>query len=108
MEERSRSAQKFLTVQHNENMAGHGFAPNLWEKQGGASGKEPACQFRRCKKRGFNLWVGKIPWRREWQPTLVFLPRESHGQRSLVSTGLQSIGSVGDDKSVSMHAHRFI
>ena len=28
-------------------------------------------------------WVGKIPWRREWQPTLVLLPGESHGQRSL-------------------------
>ena len=32
-------------------------------------------------------WVGKIPWRREWPPTLVFLPRESHGQRSLVGYG---------------------
>ena len=29
-------------------------------------------------------WVGKIPWRRKWQPTPVFLPGESHGQRSLV------------------------
>ena len=28
-------------------------------------------------------WVGKIPWRRAWQPTLVFLPGDSHGQRSL-------------------------
>ena len=33
---------------------------------------------------GFNLWVRKIPWRRAWQPTPVFLPGESHGQRSLV------------------------
>ena len=32
---------------------------------------------------GFNPWVEKIPWRREWQSTPVFLPRESHGQRSL-------------------------
>ena len=31
----------------------------------------------------FDPWVGKIPWRREWQPDLVFLPGESHGQRSL-------------------------
>ena len=30
-------------------------------------------------------WVGKIPWRREWQPILVFLPRESYGQRSLMA-----------------------
>ena len=31
-----------------------------------------------------NPWVRKIPWRRKWQPTVVFLPGESHGQRSLV------------------------
>ena len=35
------------------------------------SGKEPACQ---CRHRGFDLWVGKIPWRRKQQPTQVFLP----------------------------------
>ena len=32
---------------------------------------------------GFDPWVGKIPWRQAWQPTLVLLPGESHGQRSL-------------------------
>ena len=32
---------------------------------------------------GFDRWVRKIPWRRVWQPTLVFLPGESHGPRSL-------------------------
>ena len=32
-------------------------------------------------------WVGKIPWKRAWQPTPVFLPAESHGQRSLVGYG---------------------
>ena len=37
---------------------------------------------------GFNPWVGKIPWRRKWQPTPVFLPRESHGQRSLTGYSL--------------------
>ena len=37
----------------------------------------------RHKKRGLDPWVRKIPWRRKWQPTLVFLPGESHGQRSL-------------------------
>ena len=44
------------------------------------SGKESTCQGRRLK---FDLWVRKIPWRRKWQPALVFLPGESHGQRSL-------------------------
>ena len=33
---------------------------------------------------GFDHWVRKIPWRREWQPTPVFLPEESHEQRSLI------------------------
>ena len=32
----------------------------------------------------FNPWFGKIPWRRKWQPTPVFLPGKSHGQRNLV------------------------
>ena len=59
---------------------------------GGASGKEPSCQCIR-QRRGFNPWVQKIPWRRAWQPTPVFLPGESHGQRSLA--GLQSMGSQG-------------
>ena len=44
---------------------------------GGASGKEPSCQGRRCKRRGFDPCMGKIPWRRAWQPTPVFLPGES-------------------------------
>ena len=32
-----------------------------------------------CGRRGFHSWVGKIPWRRKWQPTPVILPGESHG-----------------------------
>ena len=35
------------------------------------------------QKTWFDPWVGKIPWRRNWQPTAVFLPGEFHGQRSL-------------------------
>ena len=50
----------------------------------GTSGKELACQRRRCKRRGFSPWVGKISWWRAWQLTPVSLPGESHGQRSLV------------------------
>ena len=47
--------------------------------------EEHACQCRSHKRYGFYPWVGKIPWRRKWQPTAVFLPGEFHGQRSLVS-----------------------
>ena len=50
---------------------------------GGASGKESACRCRRLQRHGFHPWVGNIPWRRKWQPTPVFLPGKSHGQRSL-------------------------
>ena len=44
------------------------------------SGKECTCQYRRHR---FDSWVRQIAWRRAWQPTPVFLPGESHGQRSL-------------------------
>ena len=54
-----------------------------WDFPGGTRGKEPICQSRRCKRTGFDPWVGKIPQRRAWQPNPVFLPRESHGERSL-------------------------
>jgi len=46
---------------------------------GGSDGKEPACN---AGEPGLDPWVGKIPWRRAWQPTSVFLPGESHGQRN--------------------------
>ena len=41
------------------------------------SGKESACQCRRHRRHGFNPWVGKIPWRRKWQFTPVFLLGEA-------------------------------
>ena len=43
--------------------------------------KEYACQCRRCR---FDPWVKQIPWRKKWQPTPVFLPEKSLGQRILV------------------------
>ena len=61
---------------------------------GGSSGKEATCQYRSCKGCRFHLWVGKIPWRTKWQPTSVFLPEKSHGQRSLAGY-IQSMGSQG-------------
>ena len=56
---------------------------------GGASGKEPACQCRRHKRSGFDPWGGKVPWRRAWQPTPVFLPGESREQTSLAGYSSQ-------------------
>ena len=50
---------------------------------GSTSGKEPTWKGRRYRRRGFDPWVETTPWRRKWQPTPVFLPGESHGQRKL-------------------------
>ena len=47
------------------------------------SGTESTYQCRRCWRCEFDPWIGKIPWRRKWQPTPVFFPGKSHGQRSL-------------------------
>ena len=58
-------------------------ARNYWvspRSPGGTSGIEPT---RQSRKLSFDPWVGKIPWRGKWQPTPVFLPGESQGQRSL-------------------------
>ena len=68
----------------------------------GASGKESACQFRRLKRRRFNAWVGMILWRRKWQPTPVFLPAVSYGQRSLVGYSPQGHKELDMTERLSM------
>ena len=62
---------------------------------GGPSDKESACQCRRGKISRFDPCVGMIPWSRKWQPTPVFLPGESYGQRILV--GFSPWGSLKSD-----------
>ena len=73
----------------------------IWGFSGGTSGKEPACQFRRLR---FDPWVRKMPWRRKWQPTLVFLPGESmdRGAWQTTSLGLQRIRVT---EWLSIHTH---
>ena len=65
-------------------------------------GEQSDCQCRRCKRRRFDPWIGKIPWRRELLPTPVFLPGESHGQEE--PGGLPSMGSkrVGHNQVVNL------
>ena len=69
---------------------------------GGTSGEEPACKCRRHKRDGLDPWVGKIPWRRAWQPTPAFLPGDSHGQRSLVGYSPQG-GKELDTSEMTEH-----
>ena len=54
-----------------------------------------------CERSGFDPWVGKILWRRKWQPTPVFLPGESHGRRSLV--GYSPRGRKESDTTERLH-----
>ena len=61
---------------------GHELATNTFTFPWWLIGKEFTHQHRRC---GFNLWVGKIPWRRKWHSIPVYLPRKSSGERSLES-----------------------
>ena len=51
----------------------------------GSDGKESAYSV----ETWLDLWVGKIPWRRKWQPTPIFLPRKSHGWRRLAGHGIR-------------------
>ena len=67
---------------------------------GGASGKEPACQHRRHKRHRFHPWVGKISWRRAWQPPPVFLSGESPWTEEpgrLQTTGSKRVGHYRSD-----------
>ena len=56
-----------------------------------------------CRRPRFDPWVGKIPWRRKWQPTPVFLPGKSHGRWSLV--GYCSWSRKGLDTTEWLHFH---
>ena len=55
----------------------------------------------------FYLWIKKIPWRRKWQPTLVFLPEQSHGQRSLVGYIVHG-GHKESDSTKHSHMHSLL
>ena len=79
--------------------------PRMLGFPSGTDGKEPACQCRRHKRRVFHPWVGKIPWRRKWQPTPVFLPGDSHGQRSLVCYSPWCCKRAGHNWSHFTHMH---
>ena len=56
-----------------------------------------------CGRPGFDPWVGKIPWRRKWQSTSVFLPGESHGRRSLVGYSPRGRKESGTTERLRFH-----
>ena len=64
--------------------------------------KEPTCQCRRCKRHSFDPQIGKILWRRTWQPTPVFLPENSMDNGSQRAI-LHRVAESGTTKELSMH-----
>ena len=63
--------------------------------------------YRLHETKEFDPWVGKIPWTRKWQPTPVFLPEESHGQRSLA--GSSPWGRKEEEQQSSLaHTHSYL
>ena len=71
------------------------------------SGKQPSCQCKRQKRCSFDPWIWKIPWR-AWQPTPVFLPGESHEQRSLAGycpLRSQRLGHDWNDLACTSHLY---
>ena len=68
---------------------------------GSVRGKESTCQCGRRKRCRFSPWFGKVPLRREWQPTPVFLPGKAHGRRSLVGY----LHEVEKESDTTEHTH---
>ena len=79
------------------NLQGMGFA--------GGSSKESSCQCRRHRRCRFDPWVGKIPWRRKWQPSPVLLLGKSHGQRSLAVYSPWGREESDTTEQLSTHIH---
>ena len=73
---------------------------------GGANGKESACQYRRCKRRGFSPWVWKISWSGKRHPTPVFLLGKFHGQRSLAGCSPRGLKELDLTGPLSTHTMR--
>ena len=77
---------RYLDLLHNDHHSKSGWHPTLhsyhiFDFPGGLDSKVSCLQ---CRRPGFDPWVGKILWRRKWQPTPVLLPGKSHGQRNVV------------------------
>ena len=71
----------------------------------GSAGEEFACNAGDTGDAGFGHCVGKIPWRRKWQPTPVFLPEKSHGQKSLVGYNSKHCKESDMTEQLSPHIH---
>ena len=73
------------------------------------SAKESACQFRRCRRLGFDPWDMKIPWSGKWQPPPVFLSGKFHEQRSLAGYSLWGCQELAvTEHACNTHMHMYL
>ena len=87
MTQMSVSVKQKQTHRHREQIRGYqGEGHGEPWVPGGPRVEDPPADAGDIPRRRFDPWVGKIPWRRKWQPNRACLPGESHGQRSLVGT----------------------
>ena len=71
------------------------------------SWKRIPLQCRKCKRCRYNPWVGKIPWRRKWQLTPIFLPGKSHGQGNLAGSSPWGHKRVAHDLATKQQAWHY-
>ena len=79
-----------------------------WDRGKVLVGKNPppsAGDIKRCR---FDPWVGKIPWRRVWQPIPEFLPGKSHGQRGLEGYSPWGLKESDTTERLIKHAHIYL
>ena len=68
------------------------------------SGKQSVCQCRRHTRCGFDPWVGKIPWKRKWQPPLVILPGKSMDRGAWQGT-VRAVAELEMTEHAHTHTH---
>ena len=90
----------FKLCSHKSQGGKRGSTVALTQATGSTSGEEPSCQCRTSNTFRSSPWFGTILWRREWQPTSVFLPGESHRQRSLVGYSPWGHKRTGHDLAI--------
>ena len=86
-----------------------GSVPGLRRSPGEGNGNPLQFSCRRLKRHGLDLWVGKIPWRRAWQPTPIFLHEKSHGRSSLAGYIVHKFAKIRTQlKRLSTHTNMMI
>ena len=95
-----------LAILYQDDSVFEALSSDTWGFPGGTIGKEPICQHRRHKRRRFSPWVWKVPWRRAWQPTPVFLPGKSRRQRNLMGYS-QWVHRELDTTKATQNTHMF-